>query len=59
LASFISSVYAYNIFWIYIHKMVFSEIMINGRFLVIFGRIGVYLDIQFGVVQSGIKYNTV
>jgi len=39
--------------------MVFSEIMINGRFLVIFGRIGVYLDIQFGVVQSGIKYNTV
>jgi hypothetical protein len=38
--------------------MVFSEIIINGRFLVIFSRIGVYLDIQFGVFQSGIKYNT-
>jgi hypothetical protein len=37
--------------------MVFSELIINGRFLVIFSRIGVYLDIQFGVVQSGIRYN--
>jgi len=37
--------------------MVFSEIMINDRFLVIFSRIGVYLDIQFNVVQNGTKYN--
>jgi len=38
--------------------MVFLEIMINGRFLVIFSRIGVDLDVKFDVVQNGIKCNT-
>jgi hypothetical protein len=38
--------------------MVFSEIIINGRFLAIFSRVGLYLDIKFGVVQNDIKCNT-